>query len=54
MKYPYIDDPEPKELPETKEDKFIRVSGKVFNITVTIIAIAFAVMAVCGIIIRHI
>ncbi len=53
MKYPYIDDPEPKELPETGEEKFIRVSGKIFNITVSIVAVIMAIMAVCGLVIRN-
>ncbi len=53
MKYPYIDDPEPMERPETGEDKFIRVSKKIFNITVSIVAIIMAIMAICGIVIRN-
>jgi len=53
MKYPYIDDPEPKEPPETAEDRFIKRFGKAFNIIITIAAITFAVLAICGIVIRN-
>ena len=34
MKYPYIDDPEPKEPLETREDRFIKKFSKIFNIII--------------------
>lgn len=52
MKYPYIDDPEPKEPLETREDRFIKRFSKIFNIIITVTAILFAVLAICGIVNR--
>lgn len=53
MKYPYIDDPEPQTPPETGEDRFIRRAGRIFNIIIAVAAAAMAVLAICGIVIRH-
>ena len=53
MKYPYIDDPEPKEPPETREDRFIKKFSKIFNIVITLAAITFAILAICGIVMRN-
>lgn len=52
-KYHYVDDPEPKMLPEDAEDRFIRKAGKVFNILITVAFCAMAVLFICGLVIRY-
>lgn len=52
-KYPYVDDPEPKEKPEDLEDKIIRKGRKIFNTVITVVGITMLILFVYGIVIRY-
>lgn len=52
-KYQFVDDPEPKAPIEDREDKFIKKSGKFFNIALTIAAGAMVILLIAGIIVRN-
>lgn len=52
-KYHYVDDPEPKMIPEDAEDRFIRKAGKVFNIIITVAFCVLAALFVFGLVQRY-
>ena len=52
-KYPYSVDTEPKASPETREDKFIKISKRVMNIAFAIFGIALLVLLVIGIAVKY-
>lgn len=52
-KYPYVDDPEPKEKPEDLEDKIIRKGGRIFNTVITVVGVAMLILFVYGVITRY-
>ena len=52
-RYPYVDDPEPKDRPETGEERFIRRGKKVFDWVIGVAGVIFVILFVYGIILRH-
>lgn len=51
-KYPYTDDPEPKERPEDREDRIIRRGKKILGWLLWIAVAFFAVLFVWGAVTR--
>lgn len=52
-KYPYVDDPEPKERLEDLEDKIIRTGSRIFNIIITVAGICMLILFIYGLVIRY-
>ncbi len=52
-KYPYSNDTEPTEYPETREDKFIRKSKRIMNIVFAVFGITLLVLLVVGIAVKY-
>lgn len=53
FKFPYVDDPEPKDRPEDLEDKIIRKGGKIFDIVIAAAGAALLILFVYGVILRN-